>query len=59
MNRLSGQGEKQHYENASSIPPVELCVPTSPRPRVLLFPTPLCIVFHVAPAQFLAKIYGQ
>jgi hypothetical protein len=56
MSYSNGYSEQQRYENSSSIPPFELCVPTSPQPRVLSFPTP-CIVFHVAPAQLLAKDY--
>ena len=39
-------------ENASSIPPLEVCVPTSPHPRV--FSSSTHSVF-VPPAHFLAE----
>ncbi len=45
MSFLSSYKDTQHYEGTSSIPPFELCVATSPQPRVLLVslhtPTPL------------------
>jgi hypothetical protein len=42
MSYLSGYREHQHYENASSIPPFDVYVSTSPLPRVpFFFPPPL------------------
>jgi hypothetical protein len=35
MSYLSSFKDTQHYEGTSSIPPFEVCVPTSPQPRVL------------------------
>jgi hypothetical protein len=35
MSYLSSYREQQHYEGTSSIPPFDVCVPTSPQPRVL------------------------
>jgi hypothetical protein len=32
---------KEHYEGTNSIPPFEVCVPTSPQPRVLSLHTSL------------------
>ena len=34
MSYLSSYREQQHYEGTSSIPPFDVCVPTSPQPRV-------------------------
>jgi hypothetical protein len=35
MSYLSSFKDTQHYEGTSSIPPFEMCVPTSPPPRAL------------------------
>lgn len=40
MSYLSGYREQQPYENASSIPPFDVCVLTSPQPRVPSSSTP-------------------
>jgi hypothetical protein len=34
MSYLSSYREQQNYENANSIPPIDVCVSTSPQPRV-------------------------
>ena len=51
MSYYSGYREP-HHENASSIPPLEVCVPTSPHPRVFYSSTYLVFVPH---AHFLAE----
>ena len=51
MSYFSGYRES-HHENASSIPPLEVCVSTSPHPRV--FSSSVHSVF-VPPAHFLAE----
>jgi hypothetical protein len=51
MSYYSGYREPyrdQHHENASSIPPLEVCVPTSPHPRVFSSSTHRVFVPHVA-----------
>ena len=51
MSYYSGYREP-HHENASSIPPLEVCVPTSPHPRVFYSSTHRVFVPH---APFLAE----
>lgn len=51
MSYYSGYRDT-HHENASSIPPLEVCVPTSPHPRVFSSSTHPVVVPH---AHFLAE----
>ena len=46
MSYLSSYKDTQHYEGTSSIPPFEVCVPTSPQPRVLSLRTFLHTLPH-------------
>lgn len=55
MSYLSSYREQQHYEGTSSIPPFDVCVPTSPQPRVLSSYTPSLEIDFTPRARFLAE----
>ena len=56
MSYLSSYREQQHYEGVSSIPPFNVCVPTSPQPRVLSSYTPSLEIDFTPLAHFLTEI---
>ena len=58
MSYLSSYKDIQHYEGTSSIPPFEVCVPSSPKPRVLSLHTFLHTMLgirHMLISSFLTK----
>lgn len=57
MSYLSSFKDTQHYEGTGSIPPFEMCVPTSPQPRVLSLHTLLGNWFycHMLTSSFPTK----
>lgn len=55
MSYLSSYREQPHYEGTSSIPPFDVCVPTSPQPRVLFSYTPCLEIDFTPHAHFLTE----
>ena len=52
MSYLSSYKDTQNYEGTSSIPLFEVCVSTSPQPRVISLHTP-CLEIDTPHARFL------